>query len=129
MSGSAFARDYGGLGMASWEAAALEIARQGGLTPWPWRGLRLTDGTNTAVLQVMNMPYANNLEHIRMLEGVVPHKVFFGSDAPLNLVTYKSSIEWLKCLPLSVDFKKKLFYDNAKEFYTGEWRKSFGKPR
>jgi predicted TIM-barrel fold metal-dependent hydrolase len=80
-----------------------------------------------AVLQVMNMPYANNLDHIKMLEAVVPTKVFFGSDAPLNLVTYKSAIEWVKCLPLSIDFKKKLLFDNAKEFYTGEWRKSYGK--
>ncbi len=79
-----------------------------------------------AVLQVMNMPYTNNLEHIKMLEAVVPNKVFFGSDAPLNMLTYKSSIEWVKCLPLSADFKKKLLYDNAKEFYVGEWRMSLG---
>ena len=80
-----------------------------------------------AVLQVMNLPYTNNLEHIKMLEAVIPHKVFFGSDAPLNIVTYKSSIEWVKCLPLSIDFKKKLLYDNAREFYLGEWRQSYGK--
>ena len=65
--------------------------------------------------------------HFKMLEAVLPRKVFFGSDAPLNIVTYKSSIEYIKCLPQSVAFKQNLLYNNAKEFYTGEWRKTFGK--
>lgn len=54
MRASDFVATYGKLGPDAWEAAALSIARQGGLTPWPWQELRLTDGQNTAVLQVMS---------------------------------------------------------------------------
>ncbi len=78
---------------------------------------------------LMNFRQYNDLEHIKMLEAIVPHKVFFGTDAPLILPIYKTAVEYFKLLPLSQDFKMKLMYANAKEFYTGEWRKEFGKKR
>lgn len=54
MLGSEFVRTYAAKGYAAWEAAALEIARQDGLTPWPWIDLILSDGTNHAILKVQS---------------------------------------------------------------------------
>jgi hypothetical protein len=54
MTGSEFVSTYAGKGPAAWEAAALDIARQGGLTPWPWVDLVLSDGANHAVLKVQS---------------------------------------------------------------------------
>lgn len=73
---------------------------------------------------LMNFKYYNNLDHIKMLEALVPDKVFFGSDAPLILSIYKTAVETIKMLPLSPAFLKKLMYDNAKNFYCGDWRKT-----
>lgn len=51
--GSEFVAQYAKAGYAAWEAAALEIARQGGLTPFPWTDLTLVDEhANTARLRV-----------------------------------------------------------------------------
>src|SRR5262245_58291657 len=53
MLGSEFVAQYGPRGVAAWEAAALELARQGGLVPWPWVDLPLSDDQgHTAVLKV-----------------------------------------------------------------------------
>jgi len=71
---------------------------------------------------LMQFAYYNDLEHIRMLEHLVPDKVFFGTDAPLILAIYKTAVEYVKLLPLSPEFKKKLMYDNANKFYCGDWR-------
>lgn len=54
MQGSEFVQQYARKGAAAWEAAALAIAREDGLTPWPWVDLELTDGTNTAILKVQS---------------------------------------------------------------------------
>ncbi|MCU0661148.1 MAG: amidohydrolase family protein [Myxococcota bacterium] len=71
---------------------------------------------------LMHFKYYNNVEHIKMLEAVVPDKVFFGSDAPLIYSIYKTAVEYVKMLPISMDFRKKLLWDNAYNFYCGEWR-------
>lgn len=70
----------------------------------------------------MQFQYFTNLEHIRMLEQFAPHKVFFGTDSPLILSIYKTAVEYVKLLPLSPAFKKMLMYDNAFNFYCGDWR-------
>lgn len=54
MTGSEFVRLYSNKGLPAWEAAALELARQGLLTPRPWADLRLTDGQNEALLKVQS---------------------------------------------------------------------------
>lgn len=71
---------------------------------------------------LMQFRYYMDLEHIRFLEQFVPHKVFFGTDAPLILSIYKTALEYVKLLPLSPQFKKMLLYDNAYNFYCGDWR-------
>lgn len=71
MLGSQFVRQFARRGAASWEAAALALAREdaegktGGatglppnLTPWPWVDLTLTDGTNTATVRMMSDAFA-----------------------------------------------------------------------
>ena len=56
LTGSDFARIYGGKGFAAWERAAFTLAQEeDGLTPWPFVPLTLSDGQgNTAVLQVQS---------------------------------------------------------------------------
>lgn len=41
VNGAEFAATYGPKGFYAWEAAALELAKQGKLTPWPWVPLTL----------------------------------------------------------------------------------------
>lgn len=71
---------------------------------------------------LMQFGYYMGLDHIRMLETIVPHKVFFGTDSPLILPIYKTALEYIKLLPLSMQFKKALLFDNAYNFYCGDWR-------
>ncbi|RMF98420.1 MAG: amidohydrolase [Candidatus Schekmanbacteria bacterium] len=71
---------------------------------------------------LMQMRYYMDLEHIRMLEQLVPHKVFFGTDSPLILPIYSTALEFIKLLPISPQFKKALLFDNAYNFYCGDWR-------
>lgn len=52
MTGSDFVQTYAAKGLYAWEAAALELARQDGLTPWPFVDLIVYDGDNTATLKV-----------------------------------------------------------------------------
>ena len=54
MTGSEFVRVYAKKGLIAWEAAALELARQGQLTPRAWVPITLTDGQHTATIQVQN---------------------------------------------------------------------------
>lgn len=54
MNGSEFVRLYAQRGLPAWEAAALQLARQNELTPWPWIDLPLTNGTDTVILQVQS---------------------------------------------------------------------------
>lgn len=53
ITGSEFAATYGPKGFAAWEAAAIDLAKKDELTPWPFVPLTLTDGTNTAIVQIM----------------------------------------------------------------------------
>ena len=58
-----------------------------------------------------------DLEHFRWMEYFIPDKVFFGSDVgPCHLI-YRSMIDHVQNLPLTEDFKRKLFRDNAKNFF------------
>lgn len=53
MNGSEFVKTFANKGLPAWEAAAFDIARQGGLTPWPMVDLQLQDDQgNVAVLKV-----------------------------------------------------------------------------
>ena len=52
MLGSAFVEQYGRKGLPAWEAAAIALARENKLTPWPFVDLVLTEGGDTAVLKV-----------------------------------------------------------------------------
>lgn len=53
MTGSEFARTFGAKGLAAWEAAAVKLAQDDGLTPWPFVPLTLRDDKgNVAVLEV-----------------------------------------------------------------------------
>jgi len=55
MLGTEFVNTYAHLGIAAWEAAAVELAGQSGLVAWPWVNLPLADDQgNTAVLQVQS---------------------------------------------------------------------------
>lgn len=52
--GTEFVATYAKQGLPAWEAAAIAIARQDGLTPWAWSNLILADSQgNTATLRVM----------------------------------------------------------------------------
>jgi hypothetical protein len=55
MLGSEFVKTYAGAGLVAWEAAVVELARQGQLLAWPWVDLPLSDDQgNTAVLRVQS---------------------------------------------------------------------------
>ena len=54
MTGSEFVRRYGSSGQAAWENAALELAKNGELTPRKWTDITLSDGQNTAIIKVQN---------------------------------------------------------------------------
>ncbi len=69
MRGSEFVRAFQNKGLPAWEAAALELARQGELTPWPFVELDLVDDAgNTATLSVQSDVLAiGTLEdHVRL---------------------------------------------------------------
>ena len=52
MTGQEFIAAFSKKGYAAWEAAALELARQGKLTPWPWVDVTLSNGEDRAVVKV-----------------------------------------------------------------------------
>lgn len=53
MLGSEFIAAYANKGLPAWEAAALQLARDGGLVDWPWVDVQLTDGnSNTAIVRM-----------------------------------------------------------------------------
>jgi hypothetical protein len=69
MNGSDFVKAYASTGLPAWEGAALELARQGALCPWPWVDVPLSDDHgNTAVLSVRSDAEAvGTLEdHVRL---------------------------------------------------------------
>lgn len=91
MNGSVFVSTYAGKGAAAWEAAALEIARQGGLTPWPWVDLVLSDGANHAVVKVQSdvLSIGPGGDHVRL--PLTPKK----AQDILNLQGWLMPTPWL----------------------------------
>jgi predicted TIM-barrel fold metal-dependent hydrolase len=65
---------------------------------------------------LMQMKYYMDLEHLRFMETLMPEKVFFGTDFPLTLPVYKTVVDYLNCLPLTEEFKRKLMGDNFRKF-------------
>jgi predicted TIM-barrel fold metal-dependent hydrolase len=68
----------------------------------------------------MAFRYHWDLEHMRFMEFFIPDKVFFGSDVGPSHTIYGSMIDHIQNLPLSEDFKRKLFLENAKKFFNIE---------
>ncbi len=69
ITGSEFVRTFGPKGLAAWEAAALAIARDDGLTPWTFAPLTLSDDRgNVAIVQVQtDVAAIGTLEdHVRL---------------------------------------------------------------
>lgn len=68
MLGSEFVQKYSRSSPAKWEQAALDEAREGSLTPWPWVPVTLTDGNDTAVLGVQCdvLAIGSFDDHVRM---------------------------------------------------------------
>lgn len=69
ITGSEFVRQFANKGIVAWEAAALQIAREGGLTPWPFFDLTLSDADgHTCTLSVQSdMLAIGTLEdHVRL---------------------------------------------------------------
>ena len=54
MTGTEFLALFAKKGYVAWEAAALQLAREARLTPRAWVPITLTDGTDTAIVQVQN---------------------------------------------------------------------------
>lgn len=55
MTGEEFVNTYARSGVRAWERAALDLARQGQLTPWPWIDVELSDGQgNRATIKVLS---------------------------------------------------------------------------
>jgi hypothetical protein len=52
MLGSEFISTYGRKTYQAWEKAAIDLAREGSLTPWPWTEILVSDGENTARIPV-----------------------------------------------------------------------------
>ena len=68
MLGSEFVQAYSRKSPGMWEQAALDQARQGSLTPWPFVPVTLSDGSDTAIVGVQSDVVAiGSLEdHVRM---------------------------------------------------------------
>ena len=68
MLGSEFVSTYGRKGLNAWEPAAIMLASDGKLTPWPFVDLPLSDGANTVILRVQSDVLAiGSLEdHLRL---------------------------------------------------------------
>lgn len=62
MKGSEFASLYAPKGLASWEAAAFELAKSNGVVSWPWFEVPLTDGNDTAIVRVSSDAFAVGTE-------------------------------------------------------------------
>ena len=66
--GSEFVQKYSRSSPGAWEQAALDEVRAGSMTPWPAVAVTLTDGSDTAVLQVQSDVFAigSLADHVRM---------------------------------------------------------------
>ena len=68
MLGSEYINTFSRRSSTAWEQAALDLAREGSLTPWPFVDVTLTDGADTLVLSVQSDVLAiGSLEdHVRL---------------------------------------------------------------
>ena len=94
MTGSDFVRDYARKGPTAWEAAALELARQGQLVPWPYVDVAVTDGTNSAILKVASdvLSVGTLEDHVRLpLMPIMAQNILNLSGAllPTPLLEYR----------------------------------------
>lgn len=60
MKGSEFVRTYKDKGYLAWEAAAVELARQGGVIAWPMVNLSLTSTSKDGSLHTATLPVASD---------------------------------------------------------------------
>jgi len=65
----------------------------------------------------MDLKFCHDLELLKAMEYFIPDKVWYGSDFPVFLPFHKPTIERLKNLPLSAEFKRKLLRENAEKFF------------
>lgn len=91
MTGSEFVRNYANKGYTAWEAAAFELAKQGGLTPRAWVPITLTDGTNTAIIQVQSDGLAIGPENDSIRLPMTP----IGAQNIFNLYGWLFPTPWL----------------------------------
>lgn len=86
MLGSEFVAQYARKGVVAWEAAALALARQDSLVPWPWVDLSLASGTDSITLKVQSDVLAIGTfeDHVRlpmtpgMAQGILNTGIFGG---------------------------------------------------
>ncbi len=71
---------------------------------------------------LMHFKYYWDMDHMRFLEFFMPDKVFYGTDFPLTMPAYRSMIDNIMNMPLSMEFKQKLMGDNFRKF-TG-WKRA-----
>lgn len=92
MTGSEFVAQYAKKGLVAWEAAALALARTGGLVTWPWIEVPLTDGTNQVKLRVSSdvLAVGTPEDHVRL--AMTPT----GAQGILNLTAMLLPTPWLE---------------------------------
>jgi len=64
-----------------------------------------------------NPKYAHYADLIRLMEELIPNKVWFASDFPVWAMTYEDTLRQIKNLPISLEFQFKLLRENAERFY------------
>ena len=64
-----------------------------------------------------NPKYGHYADLIKLTEELIPDKIWFASDFPVWAMTYKDTLQQIKNLPVSAEFKRKLMRDNAEEFF------------
>jgi predicted TIM-barrel fold metal-dependent hydrolase len=65
----------------------------------------------------MDLKFCHDLELLKAMEYFIPDKVWYGSDFPVFLPFHKPTVERLRNMPLSVEFKRKLLRENAEKFF------------
>lgn len=95
MKGSEFASLYAPKGLASWEAAAFELAKSNGVVSWPWVEVPLTDGQDTAVVRVTSDAFAVGTESDPLRLPLTPRTAqtianLTGALLPTPWIVYRS---------------------------------------
>jgi predicted TIM-barrel fold metal-dependent hydrolase len=65
----------------------------------------------------MDLKFCHDLELLKAMEYFIPDKVWYGSDFPVFLPFHKPTVERLRNMPLSAEFKRKLLRENAEKFF------------